>query len=159
MTEREKKERGRRGGVIMMMMMMRVMMRGHEPKQRQNDTHTHAHTHERALTHTHTKVRINLCLPPHFLPPFSPSVKLTSIIHPFTPSLSPSQLVSPPFLVYRSPVICIQRHRDCFLMKLFSHFRMCGLSQKERQGTYGTYTRRHSGELCKVLPGTPVLLK
>lgn len=45
-TEPERKterggEREREGGIIMMMMMMRVMMRGHEPKQRHNDTHTH----------------------------------------------------------------------------------------------------------------------
>lgn len=58
----------------------------------------------------------SICACPLFLLllPLSPfplflSLQLTSIIHPFTPSLSPSQLVSP-FLVLSFPVICILCH-------------------------------------------------
>lgn len=81
------------------------------------------------------KVRINLCLPPHFLPPLSPvpltpSVKLTSILQPFTASLplslSLSITLSPPFLVLCLPVICIQCHSQCDRMQSFNlwhHFK------------------------------------
>lgn len=86
-----------------MMMMMRVMMRGHEPKQRQDKK----------------KVRINLCLPPNFLLPLSPLTPSLSLcqhqtrinhttIYPIPLSLSIT--FSPPFLVLCFSVICSQRH-------------------------------------------------
>lgn len=101
LTEREKKgERERDRHREIMMMMMRVMMRGHEPKQRQNKK----------------KVRINLCLPPHFMPPLSPLRPASlcqhqthinhTTIYPIPLSLSIT--FYPPFLVLCFSVICSQ---------------------------------------------------
>lgn len=74
---------------------------GRQLKQRQNGTRG-------------KKVKIGLWLPPCFplaLP--SASVKVTSIIPPFTLSFAPFQLVTSPFLACRSAVICIRCHTHC----------------------------------------------